>query len=350
MIRLALRQFRTSAWTAVAGLIAVAAVVLATRPHLADAAAAARRACGSDPHCPALAAFVRDNAGSRTVVGLVVVVAPALIGAFWGAPLVAREFEAGTHRLVWAQSISRSRWLAVKLAVVGAATVSATASLSALVTWWAEPLDHAAAAVYGTFDQRDIVPIGYALFAFALGVTAGLVTRRTLPAMALTLAGLLTVRIVVTGWIRALAVAPRVVSMPLDPDTTGYGWGGNILFGVGPSTLDPTPPDIPNAWIQSIRILDAAGVPITDPALKATCPALDQGGQAGHGPAGPVPEAARQQMHDCIVRINEKYHEVVAYQPGDRYWTFQWWELALFTLLTALLCGYAFHHLRRLRG
>ena len=214
-------------------------MVLATRPHLADAAAAAQRACGPDPHCPALTAFALDNTAARTAFGLVVIVAPALIGAFWGAPLVAREFEAGTHRLVWAQSISRTRWLAVKLAVVGTATVAATALLSALVTWWAAPLDHAAAAVYGTFDQRDIVPIGYALFAFAFGVTAGLVIRRTLPAMALTLAGLLTVRIMVTEWIRPLVVAPRVVSMPLDPDTTGYGSGGNILLGIGPSTLQP---------------------------------------------------------------------------------------------------------------
>jgi hypothetical protein len=347
MIRLALRQFRTSAWTAVVGLVAVAAVVLATRPHFADAAAAAQRACGSDLHCPALTEFVLDNTAVRTVFGLVVIVAPALIGAFWGAPLVAREFEAGTHRLVWAQSISRSRWLAVKLAVAGTATVVATALLSALVTWWAAPLDHAAAAVYGTFDQRDIAPIGYALFALAFGVTAGLVTRRTLPAMALTLAGLLTVRIMVTGWIRPLVVAARVVSNPLDPDNTGYGSGGNILLGIGPSTLQPTPPDIPNAWIQSIRVLDAAGEPLADPVLKATCPTLDEG---GHGPARAVPDAVRQQMHDCIVRINENYHEAVTYQPGDRYWTFQWWELALFVLAAALLCGFAFYRLRRYRG
>jgi len=147
MIRLAIRQFRISAWTAVIGLAALAAVVLATRPHLADVAAAVRRACGPDPHCPARAAFVLDNTAARTVLGLVVIVAPALIGAFWGAPTIAREFEAGTHRLVWAQSISRTRWLAVKLAVAGTATVAATALLSVLVTWWAAPLDHAAAAV-----------------------------------------------------------------------------------------------------------------------------------------------------------------------------------------------------------
>jgi len=347
MIRLALRQFQTSASTAVVGLLAVAAVVLATRPHFADAAAAAQRACGSESNCPALTAFALDNMATRTVFGLVVTVAPALIGAFWGAPLIAREFEAGTHRLVWAQSISRTRWLAVKLAVGGAATVVATGLLSVLVTWWAAPLDHAAAAVYATFDQRDIVPIGYALFAFAFGTTAGLVTRRTLPAIALTLAGLLTARIMVAAWLRPLVVAPRVVSMPLDPDTTGYGSGGNILLGVGPSTLQPAPPDIPNAWIQSVRIVDAAGEPLTDQLLRATCPTL---GQGPRGPAGPAPEAARQQMHDCVVAINENYHEVVTYQPGDRYWTFQWWELALFALLTALLGGYTFYRLRRLRG
>ncbi|MEU8088459.1 hypothetical protein AB0B57_33195 [Micromonospora sp. NPDC049101] len=300
MIRLALRQFRTSTWTAVLGLVAVAAVALATRPHFADAAAAAQRACGSDPHCPALTAFVLDNTTPRTVFGLVVTVVPPLIGAFWGAPLVAREFEAGTYRLVWTQSISRSRWLAVKLAVVGTVTVVATALLSALVTWWATPLDRAAAAVYGTFDQRDIVPI-----------------------------------------------APRVVSMPLDPATTGYGSGGNILFGVGPSALEPTTPDIPNAWIQSVRVVNAAGLPLTDQVLRATCPGLGEGPQ---GPAGPASEAARQRMYDCVRRIGENYHEVVTYQPGDRYWTFQWWELALFVLLTVLLCGYAYYRLRRFRG
>jgi hypothetical protein len=190
-------------------------------------------------------------------------------------------------------------------------------------------------------------PIGYALFALAWGVTAGLLTGRTLPAMALTLAGLLAARIVVTEWIRRLVVAPQTVSTPLDPDTTGYGSGGNVLFGVGPSTLEPATPDIPNAWIQSVRILDAGGEPLTDQALRAVCPTL---GQGSGGPAGPVPEAVRQQLHDCVARIGENYHEVVTYQPGDRYWTFQYWEMALFLLVTALLCGYAAYRLGRFRG
>jgi hypothetical protein len=59
--------------------------------------------------------------------------------------------------------------------------------LSLLVTWWSSPLDRAKGSLYSTFDQRDIVPIGYAAFALALGVTAGLLIRRAIPAMAATL-------------------------------------------------------------------------------------------------------------------------------------------------------------------
>lgn len=347
MIGLAWRQFRASAAGAAIGLLALAAVVMATRPHFVEAAAAARRACGTEPDCPALSTFALDHTAVRTLAGLLVNLTPALIGAFWGAPLIAREYEAGTHRLVWAQSITRSRWLAVKLALLAGASVLTAGLLSALVTWWAAPLDAAAADAYATFGQRDVAPIGYALFACALGVGAGLLTRRTLPAMTATLAGVLIVRIVVSQWVRPLMFTSRVVSLPLDPDTTGYGSGGNILFGVRPSTLEPTPPHLPNAWIQSLRIEDGAHRPLPDRVLKAACPTL---GHDPMGPAGPVPEAVRQQMHDCVVSIARQYHQVVTYQPAGRYWLFQSAELALFVLLAMLVCGYSLSRLRRSRG
>ena len=41
---------------------------------------------------------------------------PAVIGAFWGAPLISRGLEAGTFRLAWNQSVTRTRWTLVKLA------------------------------------------------------------------------------------------------------------------------------------------------------------------------------------------------------------------------------------------
>ena len=36
---------------------------------------------------------------------------PLAVGVFWGAPLLAREVEQGTIRLVFTQSVSRRRWL-----------------------------------------------------------------------------------------------------------------------------------------------------------------------------------------------------------------------------------------------
>ena len=48
--------------------------------------------------------------------------------------------------------------------------------------------------------------------------------------------------------------------------------------------------------------------PLTDPVLHATCPSLD----SGHGgPARPAPEAAQQQMHDCVAHIGEKYQVLI---------------------------------------
>jgi hypothetical protein len=70
-----------------------------------------RRDCAA-----ALSAFPSDTYLSmRNLLDLLVVVTPGLIGMFWGAPLVAREFETGTFRLAWTQGITRTRWLAVKI-------------------------------------------------------------------------------------------------------------------------------------------------------------------------------------------------------------------------------------------
>ena len=48
---------------------------------------------------------------------MAVLIAPAIVGIFWGAPLIARELETGTHRLVWNQTVTRTGWLATKLAL-----------------------------------------------------------------------------------------------------------------------------------------------------------------------------------------------------------------------------------------
>jgi hypothetical protein len=59
--------------------------------------------------------------GSAIEIGGLVDRSPALIGIFWGAPLITRELETGTNRLAWTKSITRARRLAVKLALAGQA-------------------------------------------------------------------------------------------------------------------------------------------------------------------------------------------------------------------------------------
>ena len=68
-----------------------------------------------------------------------VVVFPALVGLFVGAPLLARELQHGTHRLAWTQSVTRRRWLLSKTLLLSLATALGAALLSALVMWWRQP-------------------------------------------------------------------------------------------------------------------------------------------------------------------------------------------------------------------
>jgi ABC-type transport system involved in multi-copper enzyme maturation permease subunit len=130
---------------------------------------------------------------------------PVLIGMFWGAPLVAREIESGSMRLVLMQSISRTLWLSTRLLIgaLGSAVFAGVTSL--LVTWWARPWDHYNGGMdFGVFDVRDI---GYGVFAFALGVLIGTMLRRTLPAMVVTL-------VVFAGFVAAFGqwVRPQLLS------------------------------------------------------------------------------------------------------------------------------------------
>ena len=136
--------------------------------------------------------FVDQHQRALLALTALVLLVPALLGLFWGAPLVARELDAGTHRLVWNQSVTRSRWLTVKLVLVG----SAGAAVAGLVVWgvdrWSTPLDAASQhdprlPMAMTFAASGVVPLAYAVFAFALGVTVGMLTKRVIPAMAITL-------------------------------------------------------------------------------------------------------------------------------------------------------------------
>jgi hypothetical protein len=174
-------------------------------------------------------------------------------GLFWGAPLLAHELETGTFRLAWTQSVSRARWTLCKLGLLGLAGMALAGLCSLLVTWWSSPLDLAVgAAPFANFDVRGIVPIAYAAFAFALGVAAGAVIRRTLPAMGATLVAFVGARLAFAQWVRPHLMAPLTKRSPLTLSTSGQ-TSAQIQLG----THLP-----PGSWVMSQSVVNSAGQPV----------------------------------------------------------------------------------------
>ena len=214
MTRFAWLQSRTQTLVVAGMLVALAVAAAITGVQLAHLYASLVA------HCTTGCGFASNEFSSHDqffahLLDVVAQVAPALLGIFWGAPLLAREYETGTYRLAWTQSVSRSRWLLTRLALGALVTVAVASVVTLTVTWWYRALDHVEANQYGVFDRRAVVPIGYALFAFALGALAGAVLRRTVPAMAVTLAGFVFVRVGVALWVRPHFFSPRHEYVPL---------------------------------------------------------------------------------------------------------------------------------------
>lgn len=143
--------------------------------------------CTRMASCPAeLAQFAVESENPLLFLAAALYLVPFLIGMFWGAPVVATELEHGTHRFIWNQSVTRTRWLLGRLAVPALCATLLAAVLSGAMTWAAAPVDQISDDKFSAilFGARDLAPIGHALLALALGVLTGALTRRRLPAMA----------------------------------------------------------------------------------------------------------------------------------------------------------------------
>jgi hypothetical protein len=348
MIRLSWLQARLSVLIALAGLVIVAVVALITGPglvHLYDTTVAG---CNARGDCQtATKSFIGHDSTLRTWLGILVIVVPGLLGVFWGAPLVAHEFETGTFKVAWTQSVTRPRWLVTKIVILGLAAIVIAGLLSLVVTWWASPLDTAHASQYTTLDQRGLVPLGYAAFAFVLGTATGTIIRRTLPAMVTTLAAFVAARIALSQWVRPhlLPAAHTTVAVTSAPNLGFAPTGGN-----GPITFVYGTPSIHNSWVRSARLVDHAGHPATASSLHqflttacpsiATTPTPTTGG-VSRGPANP------QVFNDCLARISAHYHLAVTYQPASHYWPLQGYETAIFLaagVLLAVAAGWWIRH------
>jgi len=350
MIRLTWLQFRTQAFTALAAMAAFAVLLAATGPRLASLYDTSGISGCRGGSCQNLAgsffAQVQSTGGYEALylAGLgIILLAPAVIGLFWGAPLIARELETGTSAIAWNQSVTRTRWLAVKLAIIGLAAMAVTEGLSLMQAWWAAPLGRAVShgapqgpLSQGRFTQlifatHGITPIGYAAFAFALGVTAGALIRRTIPAMAVTLAVFAALQIATPLWIRPhFAPADHTVIVTAG----GYEAGGATGPGGDTLTLVATSlPGQPGAWILSSGPVNAAGETVSTTPAACTAPSIENGGPA---------------FYDCLT--SQGIREAVSYQPASRYWPFQWTETAIYLALALALAGSCFRRLNRRRS
>lgn len=352
MIRFAALQFRAQALVAGAGLVVLAIVLVVTGPHLVHLYDTSVAGCRAGADCAsARATFLRTDHALRLALTVLMAVVPGLIGLFWGAPLVARELETGTYRLAWTQ-VHHSRWLAAELGLVGLASIAVAGLMSLMVTWWASPIDSAKHAVYASFDQRDIVPMGFAAAAFALGVLIGVLVRRTLPAIFFTLVGFVALQLLFVNFVRPNLLPPSHTTIAITQASAvngnwSYGTSTGLFGTSGPSTLIPPTPAIPDAWVYSTQLVDRSGIPLTAHALAQECPLLVAGRNGSGGGAGigggetRVHSTNGQVQEACVTKIGATYHELVTYQPANHYWPLQWAELGIYLALAVGLgvCG-----------
>lgn len=346
MIWLTWRQFRTQAYTALALLAAAAAYFLISGAQLRHSYTADLASCGSQNTCfGVLNGLQEQYNGPLQLAEMLVLLTPGLIGIFWGAPLIAGELERNTHLMTWNQSVTRTRWLMIKLICVGLASIITAGVLSLLLTWWASPLDTVSGNRFATlgFNARDIAPLGYTAFAFTLGATLGVVFRRTLPAMALTLALFIALQVLVTGALRPHLLPATTASVPVNQTTMSQA----VRFdrsadATGPVTIDlPAPP---GSWPQSeTQVLDSADHPIQTgeilPCWNKYFNRTGAAGKAGSPDFGP--------LGACLTP--QDLHVTLTYQPASRYWQLQWSETALYAALTTLLTAACYRRMRTLR-
>jgi hypothetical protein len=325
------RQFRAQAIAAAALLAGLAVLLALTGPYLAHLYDSSGIATCTGASCgPLTGTFSNKLPWFDPVLYLlglgIMFLAPAVIGAFWGAPLIAREIEARTLPLTWNQSVTKTRWLAVKLALVGLASLATAGLLSLMLTWWSSPLDSTLEIPYGRrlllerlgpvlFATRGVVPLGYAAFAFALAVTAGMLTRRTVSAMAATLGVFAAVQFAWAEWVRAHLVPPIRTIVPLNLNNiTEIPVRNDIM------TVHAVPiVSQQGAWVLSGQVIGTSGHPFQ---------------------AAVTPACTGANFQACTASL-ARFHlrELISYEPASRFWTFQWVETGIFLTLALALAA-----------
>jgi hypothetical protein len=299
------RLHRNQAYIAAAALAALTCLLLLTGIAMAHDYRSFLASCQTTRSCGDAARLLfRGDSAITTLVDATVAV-PALLGLFWGAPLLARELEAGTHNLAWTQGVTRRSWLSRNVLWALAAAAVWGAAMAALVTWWRGSQNAVGVPVRlatFTFDIQGIAPAAYSVFAVALGIAAGSILKRVLPAMAVTVTAFAGLRFLIAEYARPHYLTAITRSLP-----PYSGW---------------TPPA--GSWILSNATLGpngrnyTAGISYQD--TPAACRAIGQ--QSNRFPS-------------CL--SSHGFHTLITYQPASRFWALQGIEAGIFIALAAAL-------------
>jgi ABC-type transport system involved in multi-copper enzyme maturation permease subunit len=347
MTWLTFRQFRAQGIAALAAIAVLAVAYGTTGSHLARLYdASGLRGCGNRPGCLTRATTFIDAMKADQILPilffagmLILVILPAIIGAFWGAPLVARELETGTYRLAWNQDVTRTRWMAVKLGVVGLAAIVTTGLLSLLFSWWAGPVN-AAGGFPNNFSQfvrmtplmfasQGVVPAAWAALAFVIGVVAGILVRRTIAAMAITIVVVALLQFLWPSYVRPHLLTPDRGTAPI----TALSLNSMLVSSnnaVAVAVNQPGTAHLPGAWVVGDKSVTPSGKQFFLPGT----------------PASVCAKGSQQQCQDWIAAHH--LTQVVDYLPAGSFWPLQWVETALLLVIAAGLGGVATWRVRRL--
>ncbi|HZM81987.1 MAG TPA: hypothetical protein VFC19_40220 [Candidatus Limnocylindrales bacterium] len=320
MIWVTWRQHRTETLvlTGIVAAVGLILVVLGLPMHglFPDGAAACANAdlTTGDP-CALALAKLRAKYDYTTTLSLLLNLIPFGIGAFLGAPLLAREMEAGTWQLAWTQAVPRMRWLAVKLGALAGLTVALTAAFSAIISWYRIPLDVFEGRLGGVaYEVEGVVPVAYGLFAFALATAAGVLLRRSIGGLAVAMVVFVATRIAVAGFARPEFAKAQVLVEAI-PER-----GPGVQIGTD-NTTD---------WVLGQTFLDSSGHELSETTLN------DLGG-----------DAADAGVNIMTYMHSKGIQRAVTYHPGDRFWDFQLIEAGLFIGAAALLVALVVWRVRR---
>ena len=227
---------------------------------------------------------------------------PPLLGLVLGVPIVAGEIQLRTNRLAWTQSITRTRWVLIKLGVGAAFTAGIVGAMAPLFWWWTDAVQRNSHIMPADFDISGFAPVAYALFAFMLGAALGAFIHRSGWAFAAAVPIFALVRTGIRLYIRPDLIPPTTVT------TNAYAPIYNY-----------------NAWY-----LHAGSVPLgrMSPAPGQTWSSNDQLIESCQGPVTGGEKAALHSANYC-----EKLHHlhyVLQFQPPSHFWALQTAESAIF--------------------